>query len=429
MIAEFICVGTEILLGNIVNTNANFLSVKCAELGISNYYQVSVGDNEERLTETLSIALSRSDIIILTGGLGPTQDDLTKEVTAKVLKRNLIEDSHSKERIMDFFKGRNLNDVTENNWKQALIIEDSIVIDNNNGTAPGLIVRIGPDNRMVTGQSLNSNKVIILLPGPPNELIPMFENDIAPFLSRLQPGILYSEMVKVCGIGESKAETMIQDLIAGQTNPTIATYAKNGEVHLRVTAAANSMENGKILVKPMVDELKKRFSTTIYTTDEKDNLEDVVVSLMIKHHITLTTAESCTGGLIAGRIVNVPGASAVLGEGFITYSNEAKQKYLKVSGQTLKDYGAVSQETAAEMAIGAAAASGSNASIAVTGIAGPDGGTEEKPVGLVYIGCTLNDKLRIREYKLRGNRQKIRDYTVIYALDLLRNAIIEEYGN
>ncbi len=429
MVAEFISVGTEILLGNIVNTNANYLAVKCAELGISNYYQVSVGDNEERLTQTLSLALSRSDIVILTGGLGPTQDDLTKEVTAKVLQRKLAEDPRTKERIKSYFKGRNINDITENNWKQALIIEGSTVVDNHNGTAPGLIVKTEEDGGRTAGRPPYVNKVVILLPGPPNELIPMFENEIAPFLSKLQPGIFYSEMIKVCGIGESKAETMIQDIIAVQSNPTIATYAKSGEVHLRVTAASDSIKNGKLLVKPVADELKKRFSTAIYTTNEKENLEDVVVSLLAKYHIMLATAESCTGGLIAGKIVNVPGASAVFGEGFITYSNEAKQKYLKVRKQTLIDYGAVSKETAAEMAFGAAAASGSKASLAVTGIAGPDGGTEEKPVGLVYIACTLNDKLRIKEYKLKGSRQKIRDYTVIYALDLLRNAIIEEFGS
>ncbi|QHQ62190.1 competence/damage-inducible protein A [Anaerocolumna sedimenticola] len=428
MIAEFISVGTEILLGNIVNTNANYLAVKCAELGISNFYQVSVGDNEDRLSQTLNMALSRSDIVILTGGLGPTKDDLTKEVTAKVLQRNLIEDARSKERIMKYFKDRKFDAIPENNWKQALIIEGSLVIDNHNGTAPGLIVKTDESNDVVSHMNPYNNKVIILLPGPPNELIPMFESDIIPFLRKLQPGILYSEMVKICGIGESKAEIMVQDLIEQQTNPTIATYAKNGEVHIRITAAADSEENGKLLVKPLVDELKRRFTTAIYTTDESENLEDVVVSMLAKHHIRLTTAESCTGGLIAGRIVNVPGASAVLGEGFITYSNEAKQKYLKVSAQTLMKYGAVSKETAAEMAQGAASVSESNASLAVTGIAGPDGGTEEKPVGLVYIGCTVNGKIRVKECRLKGNRQKIRDLTVIYALDLLRNAIMEEYG-
>lgn len=425
MIAEFISVGTEILLGNIVNTNANYLAVKCAQLGISNYFQVCVGDNEERLTKTLIQALSRSDIVILTGGLGPTKDDLTKEVTARVLQRNLVEDEHTKDRLKVYFKGRNM-EITENNFKQALVPENSIVIDNKNGTAPGLIIDTGKDNLKPNPYP---DKVVILLPGPPGELIPMFEDDVMPYLRKLQPGVFYSEMVKVCGIGESKVETMVQDLITGQTNPTLATYAKNGEVHLRVTASAKNEEAGKLLVKPMVDELKKRFAQNIYTTSEKENLEDVVVSLLTKHHLTVSTAESCTGGLIAGRIVNVPGASAVLGEGFITYSNEAKKKYLRVKESTLKEHGAVSKETAAEMAEGAAKASGSNASIAVTGIAGPDGGTEKKPVGLVYIGCTLNGKLYVEECRFKGNRQKIRENTVVYALDLLRKAILEQYEN
>lgn len=415
MIVELISVGTEILLGNIVNTNANYLAGQCAALGISNYYQVSVGDNEERLSHVLETALFRSDIVILTGGLGPTKDDLTKEVTAATLKRNLIEDLHTKQTIQSYFSRINSKEITENNWKQALIIEDSTVVDNHNGTAPGLIIKT------------NEGKIVILLPGPPNELIPMFEQDIYPYLDKLKPGILYSEMVKICGIGESRAETMIYDLIEQQTNPTIAPYAKSGEVHLRVTASAANLDQGKSLVKPIVDELKRRFTTNIYTTNEKDNLEDVVVHLLSQNHVILSIAESCTGGLLAGRIVNVPGASSIFGEGFITYSNEAKQKHLNVEHKTLENFGAVSKETATEMALGVIATSGSNASIAITGLAGPDGGTEEKPVGLVYIACVLNGKLTVKEYHFNGNRQKIREYVVINALNLLRNVLIDEY--
>jgi nicotinamide-nucleotide amidase len=415
MIVELISVGTEILLGNIVNTNANYLARKCADLGVSNYFQVSVGDNEERLSTCLNTALNRSDMVILTGGLGPTEDDLTKEVTAKVLNKNLVEDIHTKERIQTYFNGIKAKEVTENNWKQALIIEGSTVVDNTNGTAPGLIV------------PLEDGKIIILLPGPPNELIPMFEEKIIPHLRELQPNILYSEMVKICGIGESKAETMIRDLIDGQSNPTIAPYAKTGEVHLRVTAMAPDREQGKSLVKPLVDELFKRFSNNIYTTNESENLEDIVVQLLIKYGIMLTTAESCTGGLLTGRIINVPGASAALGEGFITYSNDAKQKYLRVNEQTLKEHGAVSRETASEMALGAMAATGTKASLAITGLAGPDGGTDKKPVGLVYISCVVNDSLTVNEYHFKGNRQKIRETTVIFALNQLRLAILKEF--
>lgn len=414
MIAELISVGTEILLGNIVNTNSNYLAVKLAELGISNYFQVSVGDNEERLTNTIKTALNRSDIVILTGGLGPTKDDLTKEAAAKVLGKELVEDIHSRQRIESYFAGRHIIDITSNNWKQALVIEGCLVVDNHNGTAPGLIAES------------NAGKKIILLPGPPNELHPMFEKSITPYLRALQPGVFYSEMVKICGIGESKAETMIDDIITAQTNPTIAPYAKDGEVHLRVTAAASSVEEGKILVKPMVEELSKRFQNYIYTTKEEESLEDVVVKLLAQNKLTLALAESCTGGLLAGRIVNVAGASSVLGEGFITYSNEAKQKYLGVNVQTLKNFGAVSVETAIEMANGVAKTAGSSASLAITGIAGPEGGTEEKPVGLVYVACYLKGKVTVEELRLKGNRQKIRNSTVIYALNLLRNRILEE---
>lgn len=415
MTAEFISVGTEILLGNIINTNANYLARKCAELGISNYYQISVGDNEERLAQTIETALSRSDVVILTGGLGPTKDDLTKEVTAKTLHRELVEDEGTKKFIQNYFDRINKKTITENNWKQTLVIEGSIVVENHNGTAPGLIVKT------------EEGKIVILLPGPPNEMVPMFEQDIYPFLNDIQPGLLYSEMVKICGIGESQAETMIEDLIEKQTNPTIAPYAKTGEVHLRVTASASTTVEGKELVKPVVDELYKRFGNHIYTTDENENLEDVVVKLMQKHNLVLSTAESCTGGLLTGKIVNVSGASAVLGEGFITYSNDAKQKLLGVKQKTLEHYGAVSEETALEMAIGLINTTGSDVSVAITGIAGPDGGTEEKPVGTVFISCNVNNNSRVKKYNFSGNRQKVRDYAVINALNFLRTSILEEY--
>jgi nicotinamide-nucleotide amidase len=412
MVVELISVGTEILLGNIVNTNAHYLSVRCANLGLSLYYQTAVGDNEERLKESLLCALKRSDIIILTGGLGPTVDDLTKEVTAKTLERKLVTDEHTKARIAEYFVHLN-REVTSNNWKQAEIIEGAIVIDNHNGTAPGLIVETKEEKR------------IILLPGPPNEMIPMFENDIFPYLNNLTPDIIYSEMIKICGIGESFAETMIADMIKEQTNPTIAPYAKTGEVHLRVTAKAETETKAKSLIKPVVDELKERFKEDIYTTNENENLEDVLIQLLDQKKLTVTCAESCTGGLIAARLINVSGASKVFNEGFITYSNEAKSKYLNVNKNTLDVYGAVSEETAKEMVEGAALNTNSNAALAVTGIAGPDGGTDEKPVGLVFIGCYVDGKTIVKKYNFKGNRRKVRESTVICALDLLRRCILD----
>ncbi len=417
MTVELISVGTELLLGNIVNTNANYLSRKCAELGFSLYYQITVGDNEERFCKALKEALERSDVIILTGGLGPTQDDMTKEGVAKVFGRELRMDEHSRERIASYFQFRTHNGVpsviTENNWKQALKIDGCIVIDNNNGTAPGYIVE-------------NDGKAVILLPGPPNEMVPMFEEAIFPYLKKKQNKIFVSSMVKICGVGESKAETELLDLIGGQTNPTIAPYAKDGEVHFRITAAADNKEEGERMIAPVVEELFRRFDSNIYTTKEEETLEEVVVSLLKEKKLTLSTAESCTGGLLTGRLVNVSGVSEVLMEGFITYSNEAKQKYLGVKPETLAAYGAVSAQTAGEMAAGAAGAACAQAALAVTGIAGPEGGTEQKPVGLVYIACYLKGKVTVRELRLRGKRSGIREQSVIQAMDLLRRCLISE---
>jgi nicotinamide-nucleotide amidase len=416
MVVELISVGTELLLGNIVNTNANYLSQKCAELGYSLYYQITVGDNDGRVCEVLKSALERSDIIILTGGLGPTQDDMTKEAVAKVFGKDLVMDEPSRKRIEEYFqfrfKGNPLNNaVTQNNWKQALKIDGCIVLDNDNGTAPGYIVE-------------ENGKAVILLPGPPSEMIPMFETHIIPYLQNKQNKVFISSMVKICGIGESKAETDILDLIEQQTNPTIAPYAKSGEVHFRVTAAADHEEEGRNLIAPVVEELYRRFGDNIYSTEESETLESVVVKLLQEHNLTVATAESCTGGLLTGRLVNVPGVSGLLKEGFITYSNEAKMKYLGVKEETLKNYGAVSEQTAREMAVGVAAASGSNTALAITGIAGPEGGTPEKPVGLAYIGCHVNGETTVREYRLKGNRAKVRELSVIFALDLLRRRLL-----
>ncbi len=416
MTVELISVGTELLLGNIVNTNANYLSQKCAELGFSLYYQITVGDNEGRLCEVLKTALDRSDIVLLTGGLGPTQDDMTKETVAKVFGRELIMDEASREHIANYFRSRSTGNIpaviTENNWKQALKIDGCIVLENPNGTAPGYIVE-------------DNEKAVILMPGPPNEMLPMFEASVLPYLKAKQDRLFVSKMVKICGIGESKAETDILDMIEAQTNPTIAPYAKNSEVHFRVTAAAKSPEEAEQLLEPVVNELYRRFGDYIYTTREDETLEEVTVNLLKEKKMTLATAESCTGGLLTGRLVNVSGVSEVLKEGFITYSNEAKNKNLGVSLVTLENFGAVSPQTAEEMVRGAAKAAGASAAIATTGIAGPDGGTPEKPVGLVYIACLVEDRVTVKELRLRGNRMKIRDQSVIQALDLLRRSLLE----
>lgn len=414
MICELISVGTELLLGNIVNTNAQFLAEKCALLGLSLYHQVTVGDNRGRLSEAIRTAMKRSDIVILIGGLGPTEDDLTKEVCAEVMGFPLVEDPHTRARLVEFFKNSIYKTISDNNWKQALVPDGAKVLDNDNGTAPGLILE-------------KYGKSAILLPGPPNELIPLFMEQVYPYLQRLRPEMICSQMVKICGIGESQVEDKLLDLIDKQTNPTIATYAKTGEVHLRVTAKAGSAEEADKLIKPVVKEIRKRFGDCVYSTKEDETLEMAVVKLLKKLELTVTTAESCTGGMLAARLVNVPGVSDVFREGFITYANKAKRKILDVSKGTLKKYGAVSEQTAKEMATGGVFATDADVCIAITGLAGPDGGTEEKPVGLVYIACYLKDRVRVEKYQFKGDRNKIREQSVVKALDLLRRSILDNY--
>lgn len=414
MVVELICVGTEILLGNIVNTNAAYLSEKCAGLGLSCYFQTVVGDNEERLGQVLRTALGRADIVILSGGLGPTEDDLTKETVAKVCGKNLYLHEPSKKAIEAFFAHRGM-EPTDNNWKQAMLPEGAIVMVNNNGTAPGIILE-------------TEEAKVILLPGPPNELRPMFEESVAPYLESLNSRVIASQTVKICGVGESKAETMVKDLIESQTNPTIATYAKTGEVHIRVTAGAADKKEASKLIKPVVKELKARFGNHVYTTEEETTLEKSVADLLLANDLTVTCAESCTGGLLSARLVNVPGISDVYKFGMVTYSNKAKRRFLGVKKSTLQKYGAVSEKTAEEMAKGAALMSKADVAVSVTGIAGPDGGTEEKPVGLVYMACYVKGKVTVKKCQFSGNRSKIRESAVSAALTLMRSCILEYFS-
>ena len=416
MIAEIVTVGTEILLGNIVNTNSAYLAVECANLGLTVYYQSVVGDNEERMKAVIRTALDRSDVVILTGGLGPTEDDLTKEVTAEVMGMPLVEDAHSKERIERYMKEYKKNNsqrrITSNNYKQALIPEGALVLDNHNGTAPGLILE-------------KDGKIAILLPGPPVELKPMFTEEVYPYLRKKQPEIIYSQVVKICGIGESQVAEDIQDMIQAQTNPTIAPYAKVGEVHLRITAKASDEKEGKKLIKPVVRELKRRFGRNIFATEAEKTLEEAVVDMLRDQQLTLALAESCTGGEIAARIVNVPGASQVFTHGFVTYSNRAKRKCLGVKKATLKLEGAVSAKCAKEMAKGGCNAAEADIWLSITGLAGPDGGTKETPVGTVFMGCCYNGKVVTREFHFTGNRTKIRQQATAHALAFLRECMME----
>jgi len=412
MTAEIICVGTEILLGNIVNTNAAYLAEKCAYLGLSSYYQVAVGDNEERLTKTIETAKDRADVIFLVGGLGPTEDDLTKETAAKVFGKKLVEDEKAKENIMNILT-RGGYAITNNNFKQAYVPEDSIVLYNDNGTAPGIIMEV-------------NGKICILLPGPPNEFIPMVEKQVVPYFLGKDRRAIYSRVVKLVGIGESLVADQIQDLVE-MTNPTVATYAKTGEVHVRVTASAETEEEAKKLVKPVVKDLKNRYSDYVYSTNANETLEEAVVSLLSKNGLTITTAESCTGGLLSATIVNVAGASDVFKGGYITYTNKLKKNVIGVKKSTLEKYGAVSEEVAAEMAKGAQAEAKADVAVSVTGIAGPGGGSPEKPVGLVYIGCAVGNKVFVNKYNFSGSRNKIRESSVAAALSMIRRYVAAEH--
>lgn len=415
MTVELISVGTEILMGNIVNTNAAFLSEQCVGLGLACYHQSVVGDNEERMREAFRTAIGRSDIVIVSGGLGPTKDDLTKEVAADVMGQKLVEDPHTRERIRSYFDRIKKTDITENNWKQAMLPEGAKVLDNDHGTAPGVVLE-------------KEGRRMILLPGPPGELIPMFREKVRPYLSSMQEEQMYSCMVKICSVGESRAETMVADLLDGQSNPTIAPYAKTGEVHFRITARASTKEEADRLMEPVISEMKKRFGDRIYTMDENETLEEVVIGLLAKQDLTITTVESCTGGLLAGRLVNVPGASKVLERGMVTYSNGAKVQMAGVSEQTLKEKGAVSEETAQEMAEGGRKEAKADVGISITGVAGPEGGTKEKPVGMVCMACSVRGKVRTETFHFFGNRAQVREASVARALNLIREELLKYQG-
>lgn len=410
MKAEIIAIGTEILLGDIINSNAQYLAQELAALGIDMYYQQVVGDNEIRIMHAFDEAYSRSDIIITTGGLGPTDDDITKEVAAKYFNKELIEDENSTKKIRNYFKFRE-RAMTQNNLKQGLIPEGATVINNNNGTAPGVIIE-------------DDNKIMIILPGPPKEMKPMFEESVKPYLQEKSESILVSRVVKILGIGESAVAEEIKDLIDAQTNPTIAPYAKDVGVMLRITAKAETKDEALKLIEPIEEEIKNRLGDNVYATEDI-NIEEVVARLLIEKKLTISTAESCTGGMIASHLINYPGISEVFLEGAVTYSNEAKHNRLGVNNDILNKYGAVSEETAREMAIGIAKTANTDVSIVTTGIAGPEGGTLEKPVGLVFIGVYVQGKVTIQKCLFKGDRNKVRLQATITGLDMLRRILIK----
>ncbi|MDT8719426.1 competence/damage-inducible protein A [Clostridium sp. 19966] len=409
MKAEIIAVGTELLLGDILNTNAQYLSKELAALGISVYYQSVVGDNETRLFNALQEAFEKSDMVIATGGLGPTKDDLTKEVGAKYFNKELVLDEESLNSIESFFK-RMCKDMPESNKKQAMLPKGCIILKNNNGTAPGCIIEEG-------------GKTLILLPGPPKEAVPMFEESVKPYLKKFSEGILISKVLRTFGLGESSMAEKVGDII-NRENPTVAPYAKDNEAILRITAKGKDEEEAKKLISQTEKEIRNILGDYIYGEGDI-TLEYVVAEMLVHKNITVATAESCTGGLIAATLVNYPGVSSIFTHGVVTYANEAKVQLLGVKNETLEKYGAVSEQTAKEMAEGIVRISGARIGISVTGIAGPGGGTKEKPVGLVYAGMCIDGEVKAKKLNLTGDRQKVRTRTVMTVLDWLRRELKE----
>ena len=404
MTGEILCVGTELLLGDIINTNAAFLARELAALGIGVYHQTVVGDNGGRLREAVELALSRSDLLVMTGGLGPTYDDITKETAAEALGKKLVWNQQAYDRMEAYF-ARTGRVMSENNRKQAMMPEGAVVFQNENGTAPGAAMESG-------------EKVIVLLPGPPSEMEPMFCNQVRPYLEGKTGQTFLSRTVHLFGIGESAAEEQLRELMESSHNPTVAPYAKTGEVLLRVTAAAKNEQEAKKLLAPAVEEIQKRMGPYVYGVDV-GTLQNAAVTALRQKGLTVSTAESCTGGGVAKRITEVPGASQVLQAGICTYTNRMKAELLGVKERTLQNYGAVSERTALEMAQGVRIRTGADIGVSVTGVAGPDP-SEGKPVGLVFVSVSsqwYEQTVQLHLARGSGNeRERVRHLAENHAL-------------
>lgn len=408
MNCELLAVGTELLLGEIANTDGQMIAQGLNEHGINVYWQTVVGDNPVRLRQALDIAKARADIIITTGGLGPTADDLTKETVAAAFGKALKTDEKQLARL----KERMGETMTPNNLKQADLPEGCIVLENDWGTAPGCAFEA-------------EGVHVIMLPGPPRECKPMFLYRAVPYLEKLQGGVIGSRYVKIFGVGESSMETLVKPLMDRQSRVTMAPYAKEGECELRITARAETKEAALALCDPVVEQVREILGDNIYGVDVS-SLEERVVQGLRQQKLTIALAESCTGGLIAKRLTDIPGASQVLEFGWVTYSDSAKQKMLGVSPETLQKYTAVSPETALEMAKGAREKSGADIGLSVTGYAGPDGGTEEHPVGTVFIGLSWQggEKVICPPRRYMRSREQVRRSSASHALDLVRREVL-----
>ena len=410
MKAAILSIGTELLFGQITNTNTVYLSRRLNMLGYDVMYHYTVGDNPDRVKEIVELALEDCDLVITTGGLGPTQDDLTKEMVCQVMGDELVMMDEVMEEISAYFEklGRPM---TDNNRKQALVPSRAKVFINGEGSAPGFALE-------------KDGKYVICMPGPPREMTCMFEDSVMPYLQSMSEDVIYYRMLRAFGIGESDLETRLMDLIDAQTDPTLATYAKEGECSLRIASKRRDLSEAKAAVDDMIEKVDERVGEYIYSYDDEE-LVQVVCRKLMERGLTLSSAESCNGGRFAAAVTDIPGVSAIFDRGLVTYSNEAKMEELGVKRETLEKYGAVSEQTALEMAEGLKRVSGSDVCVSVTGIAGPGGATDTKPVGLVYIGLVYGDKKLCRRIQTGDDsRQWNRQYSLLSMLDMINRNVL-----
>lgn len=413
MIVEVVNTGTELLLGEILNTNFQYLSQQLNKLGYDVLYQTTVGDNEERLKAVLEIALQRADIVITTGGLGPTRGDITKEVVADVLGLTMYLDLDTWDNINSYFTKKGLC-MSANNDKQAMVPLGAEILVNEVGTAPGLAIAHG-------------EKLIVLLPGPPAELQYVCANKLIPSLLQryAQQGIIYSRILKMRGIGESSVAAQLDDIITTQSNPTIAIYARRGEIIVRITAKAMDIEEAKALIAGTEAQVYERLSKFIYGVDDA-SLAEYLGQELLNGASTIAFAESCTGGLASSMMTDIPGSSAYLLGSVVTYTNQAKQKLVNVSAGNLEKYGAVSEQVACEMAAGVKELFGTTYGVSITGIAGPGGATETKPVGLVYMAVADSDGVECSKHLFGGTRTENKLRSALAAISMVIDKIKEK---
>ncbi|MBO4495804.1 MAG: competence/damage-inducible protein A [Clostridiales bacterium] len=412
--AEIICVGTELLMGNTLNTNSHFLAREMVSLGISSYRQIVVGDNEERLAEQIVESAKRADLVIMTGGLGPTTDDITMGVAAKVAGRELVFDEESFHSITEYFR-KMCRNMPKNNRKQAMLPEGCTILANHNGTAPGAMF----DYACPLENDPDRVVHFVLLPGPPSEMTMMFNEEVRPVLEKMSDTKFITQFVHLFGIGESEAAERIGDLIDKQTNPTIAPYAAEGECFFRITQRIEEGEEEKDLITPIIDVMKERFGQCIYEIGTRP-LKQVAFDMLLEQGKTVCFAESCTAGMVSSEFVDIPGASNVFMGSVVSYGNKVKSNLLGVSNDVLDNLGAVSRECAQEMAEGARKLLGTDIAVSITGIAGPTGESATKPVGLVYLAISDENGTDVKEVHLSGNRMRVRRKAVLHAFNLIR---------